>query len=99
MEFGLGEDEEDDTANNLPGHPQLGRSRSRMKSTSSDGSTQKMAHSMSRQLSTQISTQPSEKEKPDSKEEEEEEEVFSIRSSDIEGLSGVEVRDIFVHIT
>ena len=98
MEFGLGEDEEDDTANNLPGHPQLGRSRSRMKSTSSDGSTQKMAHSMSRQLSTQISTQPSEKEKPDSKEEEEEE-VFSIRSSDIEGLSGVEVRDIFVHIT
>jgi flavodoxin len=69
-----------------------------MKSTSSDGSTQKMAHSMSRQLSTQISTQPSEKEKPDSKEEEEEE-VFSIRSSDIEGLSGVEVRDIFVHIT
>jgi hypothetical protein len=98
VEFGLGEDEEDDTANNLPGHPQLGRSRSRMKSTSSDGSTQKMAHSMSRQLSTQISTQPSEKEKPDSKEEEEEE-VFSIRSSDIEGLSGVEVRDIFVHIT
>ena len=98
MEFGLGEDDEDDTANNLPGHPQLGRSRSRMKSTSSDGSTQKMAHSMSRQLSTQISTQPSEKEKPDSKEEEEEE-VFSIRSSDIEGLSGVEVRDIFVHIT
>jgi hypothetical protein len=98
VEFGLGEDDEDDTANNLPGHPQLGRSRSRMKSTSSDGSTQKMAHSMSRQLSTQISTQPSEKEKPDSKEEEEEE-VFSIRSSDIEGLSGVEVRDIFVHIT